>query len=117
MEKVIKDGKVAVLYSPSYGSGWSTSNDTDLINTDALLFDPEIVSLVEKYKKGEIPHSNMCDKIMYHCDNKYGENVVYYGGVCDLTIEWIDVGKEFRITEYDGHESIEYKEYVKWSKA
>ena len=117
MEKVIKDGKVAVLYSPSYGTGWSTSNDTDLINTDALLFDPEIVSLVEKHKNGEISHSNMCDKIMYYCDNKYGENVVYYGGVTDLTIAWIPIGKEFRITEYDGYESIEYKEYVKWSKA
>ena len=117
MEKVIRDGKVAVLYSPSYGSGWSTSNDTDLINTDALLFDPEIVPLVEKHKNGEISHSNMCGKIMDYCDNKYGENVVYYGGVTDLTIAWIPIGKEFRITEYDGYESIEYKGYVKWSKA
>jgi len=112
MEKVIRDGKVAVLYSPSYGAGWSTANDTD-----ALLFDPEIVSLVEKHKNGEISHSNMCDKIMYYCDNKYGENDVYYGGVPDLTIEWIPIGKEFRVIEYDGHESIEYKEYIKWSKA
>ena len=24
MEKVIRDGKVAVLYSPGYGAGWST---------------------------------------------------------------------------------------------
>ena len=109
---MIRDGKVAVLYSPSYGSGWSTANDTD-----ALLFDPEIVSLVEKHKNGEISNSNMCDKIAYYCDNKYGENEVYYGGVPDLTIEWIPVGKEFRVTEYDGHESIEYKEYIKWSKA
>ena len=25
MEKVIRDGKVAVLYSPGYGAGWSYS--------------------------------------------------------------------------------------------
>ena len=117
MEKVIRDGKVAVLYSPSYGYGWSTSNDTDLINTDALLFDPEIVSLVEKHKNGEMSNRDMCNKIMYYCYDKYGEDVVYYDGVTDLTIEWIPIGKEFRITWYDGHESIEYKEYVKWSKA
>ena len=24
MEKVIRDGKVAVLYSPGYGAGWTT---------------------------------------------------------------------------------------------
>lgn len=117
MGKVIRDGKVAVLYSPNYGAGWSTSNDTGLIDTDALLFDPEIVSLVEKHKNGEISHSNMCDKIMYYCDNKYGEDVVYYGGVHDLKIAWIPIGKEFRIMEYDGHESIDIMEYVKWSKA
>lgn len=117
MEKVIRDGKVAVLYSPSYGAGWSTSNDTDLIDTDVLLFDSEIVLLVEKYKNGEMSYIDMCDKIMYYCDNKYGENVVYYGGVHDLAIAWIPIGNEFRVIEYDGHESIEYKEYVKWSKA
>ena len=117
MEKVIRDGKVAVLYSPNYGAGWSTSNYKNLTDTDVLLFDPVIVVLVEKCEKGEISHICMCDKIMYYCDNKYGENAVYYGGVPDLTIAWIPIGKEFRIIEYDGHESIEYKEYVKWSKA
>lgn len=117
MEKVIRDGKVAVLYSPSYGAGWSTANHGSLNDTDVLLFDPEIVSLVEKHENGEISHMNMCDKIMYYCDNKYGENVLYYGGSGNLWIAWIPIGKEFRIAEYDGYEYIEYKEYVKWSKA
>ena len=117
MEKVIKDGKVAVLYSPNYGAGWSTANRKSLTDTGILLFDPVIVVLVEKYENGEISHSDMCDKIIYYCDNKYGYGVVYYGGVCDLSIAWIPVGKEFMIKECYGHESIEYKEYVKWIKA
>lgn len=117
MEKVIKDGKVAVLYTPNYGSGWSTSNYGNLTDKDVLLFDPVIVVLVEKYENGEISYSCMYDKIKYYCDNKYGENAVYHGGVPDLTIAWIPIGKEFRIIDYDGYESIEYKEYVKWSKA
>lgn len=116
MEKVIKDGKVAVLYSPSYGPGWSTSNYHNLDDPDVLLFDPEIVSLVEKYKNGEISHSTMCDKIVYYCDNKYGENVVYYGGVGDLTIAWVTIGEEFRIRKYGCHISVEYSDW-KWIKA
>ena len=53
MEKVIRDDKVAVLYSPGYGAGWSTwcSND-DLIET--LLFHPLIVKKVESGLEKEI---------------------------------------------------------------
>ena len=40
--KVIRDGKVAVLYSPGFGAGWSTWNSH---NPD-LLFDSIIVDFV-----------------------------------------------------------------------
>jgi len=43
MNKLVRDGKVAVLYSPDYGSGWYTWNP----NNPELLFDPAIVQLVE----------------------------------------------------------------------
>ena len=42
VNKLIRDGKVAVLYSPNYGAGWFTWNDKYL----EILFDPEIVNLV-----------------------------------------------------------------------
>lgn len=113
MEKVIRNGKVAVLYSPNYGAGWSTSKYNKLSDPDVLLFDPEIVSLVEKHKNGEISHSNMCDKIMYYCDNKYGEGVVYYGVVGDLSIAWVPIGKEFRIKECNGYGLVNYSKWVK----
>lgn len=113
MEKVIRDGKVAVLYSPSYGAGWSTSNYTNLSDTDALLFDPVIVLLVEKYKNGEISNSDMCDKIMYHCDNKYGENAVCYGAVGSLSIKWVPVGEEFRIKSCNGYGLVNYSKWIK----
>ena len=32
----------------------------------------------------------------------------------DLEIEWIPVGTEFRIHEYDGAENIELKEELNW---
>ena len=30
MERVVKDGKVAVCYSPGYGAGWSSYADDEL---------------------------------------------------------------------------------------
>ena len=30
MTKCIRDGKVAILYSPGYGAGWSTWNDLEV---------------------------------------------------------------------------------------
>ena len=45
MEKVIRDGKVAVLYSPGYGAGWYSWHDIE-----DLLYDPAVVEMVEKGK-------------------------------------------------------------------
>ena len=42
MDKVIVNGKVAVLYSPGYGSGWYTWNQ----EFPELIFSPAIVKMV-----------------------------------------------------------------------
>jgi hypothetical protein len=44
MKKLIRDGKVAVLYSPGFGAGWSTWNQ----ELPELVFNPVIVDFVEK---------------------------------------------------------------------
>jgi hypothetical protein len=41
----------------------------------------------------------------------------YFAGAHTLDIEWIPIGTEFRIHEYDGYESIDYKEKIDWIKA
>lgn len=38
-------------------------------------------------------------------------------GAGDVEIRWVPVGTEFRITEYDGAESIEFKDNIAWEKA
>ncbi len=38
----------------------------------------------------------------------------YFGGAEDLVIEWMPIGTEFEIDEYDGSESIRYKENEYW---
>ena len=102
MDKVIRDGRVAVLYSPGYGSGWYTWNQ----EFPELIFSPAIVKLVEQEKFEELET---------YMELKYPE--VFKSGMMDLEIEWIPVGTEFRIHEYDGAESIELKEELNWITA
>ena len=102
MDKVIVNGKVAVLYSPGFGSGWYTWNQ----EFPELIFSPAIVKLVEQEK---------FDELETYMELKYPE--VFKGGMMDLEIQWIPVGTEFRIHEYDGSENIELKEDLNWLTA
>jgi hypothetical protein len=100
MDRVVRDGNVAVLYSPRHGAGWYTWNQ--FLGNDAI-FDPELVFLVEK--------GNEEDTLEY-ISRRFPD--AYVGGVKNLSIEWVPVGTEFVITEYDGYESIECKADYGW---
>lgn len=102
IKKMIRDGQVAVLYSPGFGAGWSTWNQ----EVPEILFDPVIVDFVEK---------EQWDELETYATLKYPD--LYLGGMRDLEIAWLDVGVEFRIHEYDGSESIEVKEELLWLTA
>lgn len=99
MDKVIKDGKVAVLYSPNYGAGWYTWNDTIPFKKE-LVFHPQLVQKVLDGKADDITEEFL-KKI-------FGENAedCYTGGVSDLEIAWIPEGTRFKIEEFDGYESV-----------
>ena len=92
MEKVIRDNLVAVLYSPGFGTGWSTWHDTP-----DTMFDSRIVEKVEQSKQAEITEEFM---------ESIGYTGCYCGGAKDLKIEWVPEGGQFDIQEYDGSESI-----------
>ena len=104
--KVVRDGKVAVLYSPGFGAGWSTWNSQK--NTD-LVFDPVIVDFV--LNKSE----NWIEGVMAYCSIAYPD--VYTGGVPGLEVEWIASGSQFFIGEYDGSESIVVNVETDWITA
>jgi hypothetical protein len=93
-ERVVRNGRVAVLYSPGFGAGWSTWGDSSL--RERLLFDPEVVAWVEGGKKGPLPD----------LESKYGDEYFYDGGASELMIRWVPLGVRFRIHEYDGSESV-----------
>jgi hypothetical protein len=96
LDKVVRDGKVAVLISPGYGAGWSSWSSKE------LLFDPKIVAMVEA---GVNPAE--------YCEETYGG----YFNADDLTVVWVDQGREFIVEEYDGFESLVFKDEVKWITA
>lgn len=102
MEKVIRDSKVAVLYSPSFGAGWYTWNTEH----ESMLYHPMLVDIV---LSGEPDW-----KIKAHALAALIWPDAYIGGIGDLTVEWIPTGTLFKINEYDGSESIEYKESSGW---
>ena len=112
MNKVIRDGKVAVLVSPGYGAGWSTwatarggENGEDV--TGFMMFDPLLVDMVERGAEAE--------EIEAYVKSKYPDG--YYGGAEDLTIQWLPVGTAFRIHEYDGYETVEIRDDIQWTIA
>lgn len=115
-DKVIRDGMVAVLYSPGYGAGWSTWNSYRGYG-NVLLFDPSLVYMVEEMNKVEEEDrkASWVDNIVEYCTKKYPEG--YFGGADDLQICWIPVGTQFKVNEYDGSESIEFKETDSWTVA
>ena len=102
MNKVIRKGCVAVIYSPEYGAGWSTWNR----KYPEILFDPAIVEFIEKGQSEELE---------VYVTLRYPG--IYDGGMVGLKIEWIPEGSFFRVNEYDGAETIEIQDRVKWIQA
>lgn len=109
-DRVIRDGQVAVLISPGFGAGWSTWADPEY--RPDVMFDPWIVDILlsDQYNKKE-----KMNRIMAHCNIKYPD--MYTGGLSDLTVDWVPEGSWFRVAEYDGNESIEFKENNEWTQA
>jgi hypothetical protein len=108
MNKVIRDGYVAVLYSPGFGAGWYTWNSLRGENEEqslSLIFDPILVELVEHRNKDN--HWEFTKKIEERAEEILPDG--YFGGADDLTIAWLPEGSSFKIDEYDGSESITTK--------
>lgn len=101
MEKLIRDGKVAVLVSPGFGAGWYSWHFEE-----ALLFDPSVVEWVERQE---------LDKIQAYMELRYPE--AYCGGLEDLEVNWVPLGVRFRIDEYDGAESLVLESEERWMTA
>lgn len=106
-EKLIRDGKVAVLYSSGYGGEWSTQEITDAIR-EIVLFHPDLVRIVLGESGADFETT-----LQSLLANVEGEFTVY----CVPDVEWLPVGSDFMITEEDGKETIHCKDDIKWITA
>lgn len=98
MEKVIRDGKVAVAVAKGYGCGWSTSNDVSPMDARYnLLF------LERRFEEIQ----RLCEE----------EGLNPADGIYQVKIKWVPVGSRFIIQEYDGSEEIAFFEDFKWLEA
>lgn len=93
-EKVIRDGKVAVLISPGYGAGWSTWNSS---HASLFLFDRRFIEAAESGADADAVEA-------------IGQELTGEEYICVLgwpaRIEWLPVGTAFTVEEYDGSESL-----------
>jgi len=96
-EKLVRDGKVAVLIHQDYGAGWSTWSYE---KAEELLFDKDIARAVL---------DKDFEKVKEIASKKYSEETMLC--VEELSVVWIPVGEEFRLTEYDGYEEIQLKKH------
>lgn len=93
MQKYIRDGKVAIVYSKGYGAGWSSWSPGEV--REGMMLDARIVEAL--LLLGE-------DAAKTAAAELYPEA---YVSRQDLSIEWLDVGTAFRISEYDGWEEVQ----------
>jgi len=93
-DKVVRDGKVAVLYSPGYGAGWSTWNGC--LGEEAV-FCPDLVAAA----LGETGETQLAVIERVWANEEY----VCTLGV-PLSVEWVPQGYTFEISEYDGFEAV-----------
>jgi len=94
MEKVIRDGKVAVLISQGFGAGWYSWNTEH----QELLYHPQLVEIVEQNRANEIDEDWVKENLKIED--------VSCRGASDLKIHWLPVGTVFEVDEYDGAESL-----------
>jgi len=107
MDKVREDGCVAVLYSPGFGAGWYTWNQS----CPECVFDPDVVELVR--------NGASAAEIETFARSKWaqGEDYFFPGGADNLQIEWIREGTRFWIDEYDGSERVVTEHDQEWLTA
>jgi hypothetical protein len=103
MKKFKRDGKVAVIISPGFGSGWSTSYP----EYPDILWDPGLIQfLLSGYNDEELNT---------YVGLRWPD--VSLDLIDELTVEWVQEGEQFYVHEYDGNEWIVTSSDENWHTA
>ena len=113
-----EDGKVGVLISGGFGAGWSTW--ADHVERKFFLFDRGLVALaLDKESAYENKNQALIDKNFVDVEEYLHANNCYSftGGWAGVYVKWMDPGTEFIVEEYDGSESLRYRNNENWMSA
>ena len=109
VEKYVMSNKIAVLVSSGFGAGWSTWNQRE------LAYDKRVVEFWLEHKNDkafiaclEDLEENKTKEKVLKLFKSWGYSGVYFGGFSDIALEWVPIGTWFKVSEYDGSESITY---------
>ena len=96
--RYVVNDEVAVVYRPSYGSGWSSHDSRSHKQNCFLAMNGQLARLVENKNWTGVESL---------VKERYPE--FYLGNLEDLRIRWVPKGTTFEIENYDGLERIEIK--------
>lgn len=110
-----------ILYSPGYGAGWSTWNGEPVAHFMAT-YEP-IIDFIEAgntfredevggYRNTEI--HPLLQQLIDECREKFNVDYVCVLGARDLQVETVEDNTAIKIDEYDGYESLMYREDQTW---
>jgi hypothetical protein len=95
-DRIVRDGThVAVLVSPGFGAGFTTWCD------GVSPYEPKIVAALLADRRDLIANADPEELA-----RELGASYVYLGGVDNLTVSFLPIGTQFKISEYDGSEYI-----------
>jgi len=102
VEKLVRNGRVAILISPSYGSGWYTWNDP---RKKWMLWHKDIVRAIEDedFEKAKEIAKKVNQELSGDNDD---DSDLYLGALRELQIVWLPKGTLFEVLEYDGNEVL-----------
>jgi len=94
--------RVAVILTDVYGTGWWTDHQSL-----ELLF---LAPLAEAIDTNQL---NLANKILQQLKQE-NPRLYHLPDAADLRVEWVDRHRKFTIDEYDGRETLWYKDEIKW---
>ena len=116
-----EDGKVGVLISGGYGAGWSTWADSK--DREFFLFDRGLVALALDKEAANGPFDKTTQWLIEmnteELEDYLKESGIdsFTGGWAGVYVKWMDPGTEFIVEEYDGSESLRYRDNEDWMSA
>lgn len=96
----IKNGKVGVIISPTYGQGYSSCH---------TYINPFFVPIVEAVDQCDYMLTESLHRLKYGSDLEFTD-------FNELVVEWVPLGERFRINEYGGSERIVLYQDDVWYK-